>query len=260
MMIVKVPGINSMGLTKGTRNAGNAVISEIKNRCKEKQVNFEEIHVDNNNLEEQNELICKNSKELFEEHDRAIFLGGDHSVSYSIGKAFLDYCNENDEEPFLIIFDAHADLCKSGKEPTHEEWLRGLIDKGFPIQNILLVGLRKTYKEEKEFLEEHKIRRIGVEQIKNNVEDAGDIITELGHGKKVYVSVDIDVVDPAFAPSTNYKEVGGLDSREIIYLIKRLEKMKNLIGLDIVEVDSVKDEEKDYLTVKLAAKLVEVFL
>ena len=67
---------------------------------------------------------------------KIIFLGGDHSISYSLGKAFFEHCEKENKEPCLIIFDAHADCIKPMKEPTHEEWLRALIDEGFPKENI----------------------------------------------------------------------------------------------------------------------------
>ena len=55
-------------------------------------------------------LIYSNSLKMFSGEDRVVFLGGDHSVSFSIGKAFFDYCNEKGKEGCLIIFDAHADF------------------------------------------------------------------------------------------------------------------------------------------------------
>src|SRR3989344_4656488 len=145
--IIKVPGINSLGKTKGCRNAGNLILQQLKNiwtnekgkDINAKDLDLEEIHVDNNNLEEQQELIYKNSLEDFNSKEKLIFLGGDHSISFSTCKAFLDYCKEERENPFLIILDAHPDCMKPLKEPSHEEWLRALIEQGFPKQNILLI-------------------------------------------------------------------------------------------------------------------------
>ena len=91
------------------------------------KISIEEIHVNQNNLEESNYLIFENSKEIFEKNSKAFFIGGDHSISFPILNAF----NKIEKNPFLIIFDAHADCMKPGKEPTHEEWLRALVEKGF---------------------------------------------------------------------------------------------------------------------------------
>jgi arginase family enzyme len=81
---------------------------------------------------------------------------------------------------------------------------------------------------------------------------------EFASGKELYVSFDIDIVDPAFAPSTGYREIGGLTSRQAIYIISRLSMIKNLKAFDIVEVNS--EEDKTGLTVKLAAKLLAELL
>ena len=81
---------------------------------------------------------------------------------------------------------------------------------------------------------------------------------EFASGKNAYVSFDIDVIDPAFALSTGHLEPGGLTSRQAIYIISRISKMKNLKCVDIVEVDS--ENDKEGLTVKLAAKLLAELL
>ena len=142
------------------------------------------------------------------------------------------------------------------KEPTHEEWLRKLIDDGFPAENILLVGIRNSDKEENRFLKEKKIRNISINKIKENLEEMTEIIMEFSSGKELYVSLDIDVVDPAFAPATGYKEPGGFTSREIIYIFQRINKIKNLRGVDIVEINAEKDKKFDNMTIKLGAKIL----
>lgn len=77
---------------------------------------------------------------------------------------------------------------------------------------------------------------------------------EFSDKKDLYLSLDIDVVDPAFAPGTGHKEPGGLTSRQLIYLIQRMNKVKNLRAIDLVEINPLNDKEG--LTVKLGAKIV----
>jgi arginase family enzyme len=215
---------------------------------------LEEIHVNNSNLELSNKLIYENSLEIFETKSRVVFLGGDHSISYSITRAFFDFCQNSGKEPCLIVFDAHADCMSPMKEPTHEEWLRKLIEDGFPVENILLVGVRNLWKDEVEFLKEKKIKIISMEQLRENLQDSCDIIMEFTNGKELYVSIDIDVIDPAFAPATGFLEPGGLSSRDFIYLVQRIKKMKNLRAVDIVEINPEKDLDKR--TIKLGAKIL----
>jgi len=262
MFIVKVPGINGLGKTKGCEKAGNAILDSLKEIYSNEQakpidvklLDLEEIHLDNSDLDLTNKLIYKNSLETFETKSRIVFLGGDHSISYSTTRAFLDYCKKENKEPCLIVFDAHADLMEPMKEPTHEEWLRGLIEYGFPIENILLVGVRNMDKSEIKFMKKNKIKTISMNKLNENLQDMCDIIMEFANKKELYVSVDIDVVDPVFASATGYCEPGGLTSRQMIYLVSRINKMKNLKAVDIVEINPEKD--KTGLTIKLGAKLL----
>ncbi|MBD3247590.1 hypothetical protein GF378_03150 [Candidatus Pacearchaeota archaeon] len=268
MFVVKVPGINGLGKTKGCEGAGNAILEMLQDIHSNesgkdidvKDLDLEEIHLDNSNIEESNNLIYKNALESFEEHPKIIFLGGDHSISYSLTRAFLDYIRKGEsgkrKEPCLVVFDAHADCMPAMKEPTHEEWLRKVIEEGFPAENILLIGARNLWKSEREFLKEKNIRLVPVNALKDNLQEMTDIITEFANGKELYVSLDIDVVDPAFAPATGYTEPGGLSSRDLIYMVQRINKIKSLKAVDIVEVNSEKDRKFEKRTIKLASKLV----
>jgi len=263
MIIVKTPGINDLGKNKGCRDAGNKIIekleevysSEAGKPIDKKLLNIEEIHVDNNNVEEQENLIYENSLEILQNNDKCIFLGGDHSISFSIGKGFLEYCKKEEKEPCLIVFDAHADCMEPMKEATHEEWLRKLIEFGFPVKNILLVGVRNIWKQEISFLAKNKIKTVSMNSLNNNLEEVTDVVMEFASGKQLYVSFDIDVIDPVFASSTGYSEPGGLSSRQATYIVSRIAKMKNLKAFDIIEVDVVKDKP-EFKTVKLASKLL----
>ena len=267
MFIVKVPGINGLGKTVGCDTAGNEILKVLKEEIYTNEsgknveldkLDLEEIHLDNSNLEAANKLIYKNAFKMYESKPKTIFLGGDHSISYSLGKAFLDYCQNSGKEPCLIVFDAHPDCMPvtkgSEKYPNHEEWLRALIEQGFPSKNILLVGTRNSDMQETEFLMDKNIRIINMNQLMEDLEETCEIIMEFSDRKELYLSLDIDVVDPAFAIGTGYKEPGGQTSREFIYILGRLNKIKNLRGLDLVEINPKKDENN--LTVKLGAKIL----
>ncbi len=262
--IVKVPGINGWGKTKGCEKAGNAILkslNEIHSNEEGKPIDtrlldLEKIHLDNSNLEIANKLIYKNSREIFETKPRTIFLGGDHSISYSLTKAFFDYCKNENKKPYLIVFDSHPDCEKAAHKnhPTHEDWLRSLIEYGFPAENILLVGVRNADREEIIFLRENRIKMISMNPLLEDLQGIADSITEFSDGNELYVSIDIDFIDPAFAPATECIEPGGPASRQFIYLIQRISRIKNLKAVDIAEINPEKD--KDNLTVKLGAKIV----
>jgi len=259
MQIIRVRLINSMGKTEGCQRAPVEVLNELKKiklneRGKEidfKSFNLEEIHVDLNNLEEANHLIFENSKEVFEKNFKAFFIGGDHSISFPIGKAF----NKIQDNPLLIVFDAHADCDEPCKEPTHEEWLRGLVEQGFDGRKIILISTRKMWPNELEFIKENKITLISMEVLQEDLQGVCDLVMERARGAGgFYISIDIDSVDPAHAPGVAYPEVGGMSSRDLIYFIKRLSLLDNFRGADIVEINP--DKDKENLTVQLGAKIL----
>jgi len=264
-MIVKVPGINGNGETDGCEKSPNEILKSLNSIYSNEQgkiidiklLDLEEIHLDNN-IEKSKELIYKNSFEMFEIKPKVIFLGGDHSISCSIGKAFLNYCKQENKEPCLIVFDAHAGCVKSMKEPMHKKWLRTLIEEGFPGEKILLVGVRNLLKEEIVFLKERGIQLINTNQLIENLDDMCDTIMEFSNGKELDVSVDISVVDPVFAPAVRNPEPGGLTGRQFLYLISRINKIKNLRAIDLVGINL--DKDKNNLTVKLGAKILSELL
>jgi len=266
MFVVKTPGINGLGRTKGCENAGNAILkaiddvwSNLKGKPVDKRLfDLEEIHLDNNNVNEAQDLIYKNAYESFELKNKAIFLGGDHSISFPILKAFKDVNIKNQREYCLIVLDAHPDCMKPEREPTHETWLRAVIDSGFEKGNIMVIGLRNSSFEEIDFLNKEKIKKIHINELSQDMHGIMDMVMEFSQGKEAYLSIDIDVVDPSFAPGTGYIEPGGLTSREILYIAQRMALLKNLRGIDIVEINPSND--RDGMTVKLGAKILAEFV
>tara|TARA_Y100000034_G_C6879311_1_gene402636 strand:- start:1191 stop:1937 length:747 start_codon:yes stop_codon:yes gene_type:complete len=244
-MLVKVPGVNGLGKTKGTRDAGNKVLEKLQG-----DYDIEEIHVNNDLLGEQEDLIYKNSLKMFEGQDKTIFLGGDHSISYGIGKAFLEWCKSEKKEPGLIVFDAHADLMPAMKEPTHEEWLRALIDNcNLEAKNILLIGARKIEPEEQEFINSHGIEVVDVSDLEG--------IKEFCSGKEVYVSFDIDVFNSNIVKATGYLEEGGLGKEEVFGALDVISGL-NWKGMDLVEIDLDKPGISE--TLEIGAEVVRKFM
>jgi len=263
MQIIRVRLINSMGKTDGCEKAPVEVIKALRTIGSNEggkeidvdRLNLEEIHVDLNNLEEANYLIFKNSREVFEKNQKVFFIGGDHSISYPIGKAF----GKVEENPLIIIFDAHADCVEQGKEPTHEEWLRGLIDEGFPGSNVMLISARNFYADELDFIKKKGITLISMDVLQEDLQGVCDLVMERARNASgFYLSIDVDSVDPAHAPGTGYLEPGGMSSRDLIYFVKRLSLLDNFRGADLVEINP--DKDINMMTVKLGAKLLAEML
>jgi arginase family enzyme len=250
MKIVKVPGVNALG-HKGPAGAPDLILGELE-RAKLK-LDVTSVEVESNDVEASEKEIYSRAGEIFESEGKCVFVGGDHSISSPIVRAF----NEKFSDAFLIVFDAHADCDYCAKEATHEEWLRAIVESGFNPENIVLIGARKMWGVERKFLAEKGIK---VFSEVYDLEAIGDYVTEKANGKDVYVSVDIDVLEPSVAPGVTYAEPNGLSARELFYLLRRIFCIKSLRALDVVEVDVEKDKGFDYRTVKVAAKIVEEFL
>ncbi len=249
--IIKVPFINGLGKTKGCEKTPEKLVErdafEIKINLDDPEASMKEIY--------------QKAFDLMKKEEKAVFVGGDHSISYALTRAFFDFCESSSKEPCLIVFDAHADLMPvvDKKFPTHEEWLRQLVEDRFPCKNILIVGERSSWVSELDFLKKKQIRVLTVEEFCKNLEDACDTLMEFSFGKELYVSIDIDAIDPAFAPATGYCEPGGLSSSDFLYLIRRMNKMKNLKAIDLVEINSKKEDEGEK-TLRLGEKILEGFL
>jgi agmatinase len=244
MKIVGVSAINALG-NKGPENMPKAVFGELKKE-------YDIWEFDNSNVEESQKDMLKKSRDFFLGSNKFCFVGGDHSITYPIFSSF----REKFRAPFLVVMDAHADSMKPMKEPTHEEFLRAIIEDGMDPRRIILIGARRIEPAEEAFLKEKGVKvfsEIG------DLEAATDYITERAMGHDVYVSIDIDVVDPAYAPGVNYPEVAGLSSRDFFYILKRLFRIKSLKAIDVVEAVPEKDEKYDNRTIKLCAKVVEEF-
>ncbi|MEK6922370.1 MAG: arginase family protein [Nanoarchaeota archaeon] len=191
---------------------------------------------------------------VLENADGNIFLGGDHSITYGLFKGFAKkFTNAG-----LLVFDAHPD-CYPEDFVNHENWVYHLIKEGIlKKENIVFVGLRAIDKEEEKFLNDKKIKCFYMDQFFNSEEEVCDSIMEIARDfGSVYLSIDIDVLDPAFAPGTGYLEPGGMSTLQLFYFLKRMRNLRNLKRVDLVEINPNKDNND--VTVKIGKKIIEIF-
>jgi agmatinase len=188
--------------------------------------------------------------------DRAIpvCVGGDHSILLPILRAI----HAAHGPVGLIQLDAHSDTWDEywGMKYSHGTPVRRAIEEGLLDEaHILQVGLRgQLYgPRDLDYAREHKIKMITAEEI----HDSGLAVvreTLAGfRGRKIYFSLDIDVVDPAFAPGTGTPQVGGLSSHQILSLVRAFAGL-NFVGCDLVEVSPQYDSAE--ITSLLAANLL----
>lgn len=233
----------SLGHNLGCEDAGKE-ISKLLNGHSVK-----EVPVFQDNIERTNESIFNSLKGV----KKGIIIGGDHSISYSCFKGFA----VNNPNAGLIVFDAHPDVVGNVNPPSHEDYLRTLIDSGIvDSSRIILVGVRSSSPEEGDYLTSKKITCFNMQKIMDlGINEVCDLVMEKSlQWGGIYLSVDIDVCDPSCAPGTGYIEPGGLSSRELLYFISRLKKMRNLGIIDIVEINPKKDINK--MTVVLGVKII----
>ncbi len=184
-----------------------------------------------------------------------IVLGGDHSVTIPVFQGQRD--KFMDQRLGILWLDAHPDLCDefTGSKFSHACVLRRALEFGIRPEDVCLVGLRSWETQEIDLIENGGL----------NVFTAADIVGQgigvvveavrqvLSQCDAVHISLDIDCLDPAFAPGTGIPDAGGLSSRDVISLIKSLQGLP-LVGLDVVEVAPLLDPSE--ATVFAALKFI----
>lgn len=253
MKVLKIPfSKGSLGKGEGSEVAPEMICELLKVAPLQesgKRVSFEflDVEVDPNDFSSTHGLIRNSAVPPF------VGVGGDHSVTYSLFRSFA----ERNPGAGIVVFDAHPDCMQPFDIPTHENFLRQLVEDGVVSpERVILVGTRAVDEEELGFIRKSGITHLPMKHIsiegKENVCDA--IMEAARSWDACYVSVDVDVVDPSAAPGTGYAEPGGLSSRELLYFLQRLKLLKNLGAADVVEVIPAKDVGG--ITVALGAKLV----
>jgi agmatinase len=171
-----------------------------------------------------------------------IVLGGDHSITWPSATAVAEVRRPGSIG--IVHFDAHADTANDdwGVLAGHGTPMRRLIESGAVAgRNFVQVGLRGYWPpvETFEWMKAHGLRYHFMTEVEERGADAviDDAIAEALDGPDaIYLSIDIDVVDPGLAPGTGTPEPGGFITRELLRAIRRIVGSVELAGMDIVEV------------------------
>lgn len=213
-----------------------------------KGISATEALIAEDNLEETNENIQKTRGDLF--------VGGDHSITYPLFRAFAEK-NKN-KKVGLVVFDAHPDCVNEFSPPTHEDFIRNLVEeKTLKSTNLLLIGLRNIDPIEEEFLKDKKIKTILMKDIKNLENTTKIIESFIAPLDRIYLSIDIDVLDAKYAPGTGYPEEKGMKVEDLLFLLKKIRDTKKVGRIDLVEVNPLKDKKN--ITVENARKILDAF-
>ncbi len=174
------------------------------------------------------ELIENEIRQLLKRRLRVISLGGDHSITYPIIRAYGEgYPNLN-----ILHLDAHPDLYDEfdGNQYSHACPFARILEENIAIR-LVQVGIRTMDGHQYE-----QAKRFGVEVIE--MKDIGKM-GQIKFDGPVYLSLDLDCLDPAYAPGVSHHEPGGMSTREVLGIIRNFEG--RLVGADIVEYNPERD-------------------
>ena len=187
-------------------------------------------------------LIERSVGSLLSDGLTPICLGGDHSITYPIIRAF----SKKYPELSILHFDAHPDLYDElqGNRYSHACPFARIMEEGL-AKRLVQVGIRTINGHQRK-----QARRFGVET--NEMRHwQNDLVLEFD--SPVYISFDMDALDPAFAPGVSHREPGGLSTRQAINVIQRLKG--RVVGADIVEFNPHMDPL--HITEMVCAKLLK---
>lgn len=179
---------------------------------------------------------------LTEKKCRILALGGDHAISYPVVKALTAVY----DDLTILHLDAHPDLYDSygGNRFSHACPFARIMETG-RVKKLVQVGIRGMNDEQR-----RQVDRFGVTCIEMKDLARKDTLTL---EEPVYLSLDLDVLDPAYAPGVSHHEPGGMSTRQVVALIQSV--TGPIVGADIVEFNPLRDVND--MTAAVAAKMVK---
>ncbi len=160
-----------------------------------------------------------------------VIIGGEHTITLGVMRGI-------GEKVALVSFDAHLDLRNEymGRTVSHTTFMRRISEQINP-EKILEIGTRAACKEELEYVKKSNIQFLTVQQIRREgIEKATEKIeTLLADYKKFYLTIDMDVLDPAFAPAVQNPEPDGLDVHDFLDLLCQVCDHR-IVAFDLIEV------------------------
>lgn len=246
--IMGVPFDNAVSLNKGAAKAPERLralsvdlsdVTEDFVKIKEGILyDFGDIHAEID-WEAYFEDVRKKARSVLEVGAFPLFIGGDHSVTIPLQKAFAEHYAG--KKVGIIHFDAHYDLCPSydGHKWSHACTEARALENVCSGKDLSFVGIRVAELTELELMKRHPgIRTLRAADVyeRGPKDIAAELVKAYEDYDAVYLTLDIDVLDPAFAPGTGTPVAGGLSSRELIEIFKVLIRKAPIKAMDLVEV------------------------
>ncbi len=178
-----------------------------------------------------------------------VILGGEHSVSIGAFRAFAKHY----EHYSVLQLDAHSDMRDSYEGSDHNHAC--VMARAKEMATVAQVGIRSSCMEEKHNIDPDRI--FYAHEIKESSNWMYDVSEKLHDD--VYITIDLDVLDPAYMPSTGTPEPDGMTYREVINFLKLINERHNIIGLDVVELcPNDINKAPDFLAAKLIYQILSM--
>lgn len=193
------------------------------------------------------ESIRSFTREILEGGAIPVIVGGDHGVTWPVATAVADAHGHG--RVGIVHFDAHADTApdQRGSLAGHGTPMRRLIESGaVPGRNFVQIGLRGFWPgpDVLAWMAEQGMRTHFMSEIRRDGFDtvlARALEQAMDQADHLYISLDVDVADPAYAPGTGTPEPGGLTTAEVLRAVRRLAAEVGMVGMDVVELSPPND-------------------
>ena len=208
-----------------------------------------EIQPDMTGPENMTQRVYQVARELLDKNKMVLMLGGEHSLTLGMVKAYL----ERHEALSVLQLDAHADLRDTylGTRFSHATVMRRVCE----LCPIVPVGIRSLSEEEHRFIDEAGIKPVYAEDLISTGDSIKRIIATLSN--EVYVTIDLDVLDPSIMSAVGTPEPGGIGWYELLNLLREVARSKRIVGFDLVELCPDEGPRScAFLAAKLAYKLI----
>ncbi|MGD9605724.1 MAG: arginase family protein [Bacilli bacterium] len=206
--------------------------------------------------------IEQKANDIYHLNKFSVFLGGDHSIAIPLQKAFYQYCIENNKIPAIIHIDAHPDICDvyHGSKFSHACPNFRAIELGYKYEDVKLLGIRGFELQEIDLFKHHpELEVINASTLNEKGMDAiKHFKTHFDDRYLVYLSFDIDAIDPSFVPGTGTPEAFGLSPSLVTKMITDFVLTIPVFVFDIVEI-SPKLDINDVTSWTALKILYEVF-
>ncbi|MBG0762735.1 agmatinase [Acholeplasma laidlawii] len=242
VVIYSVPMDATTSFRPGTRFAGNAIRvdsfgvewyspyrdADLKDF---KTVDTGDLDLPIGAVEDALDIVYEATKTVINDGKKPMVIGGEHLITYPVLKALHEKYNDL----HVIHLDAHTDLREEffGRELSHATFMRQA-HKFLGNHKIFQFGIRSGDKHEFEWAKKH------IHQQKFDFEGLDKIVDQI-KDKPVYITIDLDVLDPAVFPGTGTPEPGGMQYKDLLWAFDQFEKLNHIVGADIVELSPYLD-------------------